>query len=814
MSDNEFIQDLVTKTVLTRRSFLQWSAVVGGAGALAASGLEFSQALAATRDVAPAVENAIWSACVVNCGSRCPLRLTVQDGTVVRVDVDNTGDDTFNAPQVRSCVRGHSVRQRIYNPDRLKYPMKRVGKRGEGKFEQITWEEAFKTVGDKLKELIAKYGNESIYLNYGTGTLGGTIATSWPPSATPVARLMNTVGGYLNHYGDYSAAQIESALPMTFGGAWVTNNSIEDIVNSKLMVYFGNNPGETRMSGGGMIHALQQFKEKSGAKLIIVDPRFTDTAITVADEWVPIRPGTDTAFIAGLAYVMITENLHDQAFLDKYTIGFDKEHMPAGYETEDSYKDYVLGTGKDKTAKTPEWAASITGIPADSIVRLAREMALTKPMYVTQGWGPQRSAIGENSSRAIPMLEILTGNVGIHGGGTGARESGFGIGVTGFPTLTNPVVTSISVFNWPDAITRATEMTALTDGVKGKDKLDVPIKFIWNYASNALINQHAEINKTAAMLQDESLVEMIVSIDVHMTPSAKFADIILPDTTNFEKDDFAVNGDTGSQGYAIFTSAAMEPMFETKHVYDICAGIAKELGVEDKFTEGKTVQDWLHWIVDETRKGNPDFPDYDTFKKMGIYKVSNPGDPYVAFADFRTDPEVHKLETPSGKIEIFSPALSDISKTWTLPEGDKITALPEFFDTWEGVRDPLRSKYPFQLISAHYKQRTHSTYGNVPWMIEAAPQEVWINPIDAAQRGIAHGDHVFVYNDRGRTRVMAKVTNRVMPGVAQLSEGAWYTPDANGVDQNGCVNVLTNYHPSPLAKGDPMHTMLVEIEKA
>ncbi len=813
MSDNEFLQDLVTQTVMSRRSFMKWSAVVGGAGSVVASGLEFSRALA-VRDTAPEVDDVIWSACVVNCGSRCPLRLSVKDGTVVRVDADNTGDDTFDAPQVRSCVRGHSVRQRIYNPDRLKYPMKRVGKRGEGKFEQISWEEAFKLVGDKLKELIGKYGNESIYLNYGTGTLGGTIATSWPPAATPVARLMNCVGGYLNHYGDYSAAQIESALPMTYGGAWVMNNSIEDIVNSKLLVYFGNNPGETRMSGGGMIHALQQFKQKSGAKLIIVDPRFTDTAIAVADEWVPIRPGTDPAFIAALAYVMISENLHDQEFLDKYTVGFDKEHMPAGYENEDSYKDYVMGTGADKTPKTPEWAAAITGIPAERIVQLAREMALTKPMYVTQGWGPQRSAIGENSSRAIPMLEILTGNVGIHGGGTGARESGFGIGVTGFPTLTNPVGTSISVFNWPDAITRPTEMTALTDGVKGKEKLDVPIKFIWNYASNTLINQHAEINKTAEMLQDESLVEMIVTIDVHMTPTARFSDILLPDTMNFEKDDIAVNGDTGSQGYAIFTSAAVGPMFETKHVYDICAGIANELGVEEQFTEGKTVQDWLHWIVEQTRAGNPNFPDYDSFKQMGIYKVSNTGEPYVAFADFRQDPEANPLQTPSGKIEIFSAQLSDISKTWTLPEGDRITALPEFFDTWEGVNDPLRSKYPLQLISAHYKQRTHSTYGNVPWMIEAAPQEVWLNPLDAQARGIAQGDYVYVYNDRGRTRVMVKVTNRIMPGVAQLSEGAWYTPDANGVDQNGCVNILTKYHPSPLAKGDPMHTNLVEIEKA
>ncbi|MCC7448145.1 MAG: molybdopterin-dependent oxidoreductase [Anaerolineae bacterium] len=819
MSSNELIDDLVTKAVMSRRSFMKWSAAVGGTAAVLASGLEPTLAAMTPTQAERAAtlataDEVIWNACVVNCGSRCPLRLTVKDGTIVRVDPDNTGNDEFGKHQVRSCVRGHSIRQRIYNPDRLKYPMKRVGKRGEGKFEKISWDEAFDLVANKLKELIAKYGNESIYLNYGTGTLGALVATSWPPSATPIARLMNCVGGYLNHYGDYSAAQIESALPYTFGSSWVMNNSVEDIANTKLIVYFGNNPGETRMSGGGLIYSLQHYKQVSGAKMIVVDPRYTDTAITAADEWIAIRPGTDAALVSALAYVMIKEEIYDKAFVDKYCVGFDKEHMPAGYEKEDSYKDYILGTGADKTPKTPEWAAALTGIPAARIVKLAREIALTKPCFITQGWGPQRQANGEQNSRAIPMLPILTGNVGIRGGSTGARESGFGIGMTAFPTLENPVKTALSVFNWPDAIVRAKEMTALTDGVQGKDKLDVPIKFIWNYASNTLINQHAQINHISKILQDESLVEMIVTVDVHMTPSAKFADILLPDTTNYEKTDIAQNGDTSSMGYAIFCSQAIKPMFEAKHVYEICQGIAKRLGVEDKFTEGRTVEDWLKYCIDKTRETNKDWPDYDTFKKMGIYKVTNPGDPYIAYEDFRKDPDKNKLPTPSGKIEIFSARLHDIGKTWKLPEGDVITGLPVYVPTWEGVSDPLRSKFPLQMITAHYKQRTHSTYGNVPWMKEAAPQEVWINPVDAQKRGIQHGDLVYVFNERGKTRVAAKVTARIMPGVVQLAEGAWYTPDANGVDQNGCPNILTKYHPSPLAKGDPMHTNLVEIEKA
>src|SRR5690606_21240013 len=155
----------------------------------------------------------------------------------------------------------------------------------------------------------------------------------------------------------------------------------------------------------------------SGAKMIVFDPRYSDTTVTAGDEWIPIRPGTDAALVNALAYVMITEGLHDQEFLDKYAIGFDKEHMPEGYENEDSYMDYILGTGKDGIAKTPAWAAPITGIPASKIVQLAREIALTKPVYVSQGWGPQRQANGEQTSRAIAMIPILTGNIGIVGGG-------------------------------------------------------------------------------------------------------------------------------------------------------------------------------------------------------------------------------------------------------------------------------------------------------------------------------------------------------------------------------------------------------------
>ena len=815
MAEQNFLKDVVTSTVMSRRSFVKWSSALGGSALLASEvaglpGGEYANNVLAEDDT-----EIFWSSCNVNCGSRCPLRLHVRDGVVVRVDVDNIGTDEYGTDQmqVRSCVRGRSIRQRLYNPDRLKYPMKRVGPRGSGEFERITWEEAFDIIADKLQSVIDEYGNEAVYINYATGALGGTVSKSWPPGSSPIARLMNLVGGYLNHYGTYSAAQIGAAGPYTYGSGFAAN-SIEDIVNSKLVVMFGNNPAGTRMSGGGIVYAMQQLKKQSNVKVIVVDPRHSDSVVSMADEWIPIHPGTDAALVNAIAYVLITEDMHDQDFLDKYCVGFDKEHMPEGYEDQDSYKDYILGTGEDATPKTPEWASEITGIPASKIIQLAREIGNAKPAYIMQGWGPQRQANGEQNSRAIFMLPILTGNIGIHGGNPGTREGSYGIGVAAFPTGKNPVETSISVFNWPDAILRGPEMTALKDGVVGKDKLDVPIKFFWNYAGNCLINQHSDTNATAKLLADESLCEMIVVIENHMTSSAKFADVLLPDITTWEQNDIAPGSRGGHLGYAIFASQAVAPMYECISVYEMCTEIANRLGVGDEFTEGRTQEEWLEYVVNQTRDSNPDFPEYDEFKQMGLYKVANQGEPEVAYKAFREDPEETPLATPSGLIEIFSPRLHEMSLTWELPEGEIISGLPMYAPTWEGVADPLRATYPLQMIGHHYKQRTHSTYGNSEWLKEAAPQEVWLNVLDADERGIQNGDLIQVFNDRGRIQLPAKVTPRIMPGVISVPQGAWYNPNSDGLDVGGCTNTLTAYRPSPLAKANPQHTNLVEVEKA
>lgn len=800
---------------ISRRTLVKTTAL--GGLALAAGGFPLPfipKSLAAQTSLPPSSpERIIWSACTVNCGSRCPLRMHVVDGEIRYVETDNTGDDNYDGlHQVRACLRGRSMRRRVYNPDRLKYPMKRVGKRGEGKFVRISWEEAFDTLAREMRRIIKTYGNEAIYLNYGTGTLGGTMTRSWPPGKTLIARLMNCCGGYLNHYGDYSTAQIAAGLNYTYGG-WAEGNSPSDIENSQLVVLFGNNPGETRMSGGGVTYYLEQAREKSNARMIIIDPRYTDTGAGREDEWIPIRPGTDAALVSGLAWVMITENLVDQAFLDTYCVGYDEKTLPAGAPANGHYKAYILGQGDDGIAKTPQWAAAITGIPAARIVKLAREIASAKPAFISQGWGPQRHSNGELVSRAIAMLPLLTGNVGIHGGNSGAREGAYAMPFERMPTLENPVQASISMFMWTDAIVRGPEMTALRDGVRSKAKLDVPIKMIWNYASNCLINQHSQINRTHEILQDDNLCELIVVIDNHMTSSAKYADLLLPDCTASEQMDFALDASCGNMDYVIFADQAISPRFECKTIYEMTSEIAKRLGVEQQFTEGRTQEEWLRHLYEQSRKALPELPDFDTFRQQGIFKKRDPDGHFVAYKAFRDDPQANPLSTPSGKIEIYSSQLAQIADSWTLEKGDVIHPLPVYSPGFEHYDDPLREKYPLQLTGFHYKARTHSTYGNVDVLKAACRQEMWMNPIDATPRGIISGDTVRIFNDRGEVRIEVKVTPRIIPGVVALGEGAWYDPDAQGIDHAGCINVLTTQRPSPLAKGNPSHSNLVEIEK-
>ncbi|WP_058910076.1 DMSO/selenate family reductase complex A subunit [Entomohabitans teleogrylli] len=800
---------------LSRRDMVKNGSRLGTAIALSgAVPLPFSSTVAAagtpTESASGAAREQIrHSACLVNCGSRCPLRVVVKDDVIVRIEPEPCLDEAvFGKHQIRPCLRGRSSRWRVYSPDRLKYPLKRVGKRGEGKFKRITWEEASKYIADELKRIINKYGNEAVYYNYQSGAYyhnQGT--TAWK-------RLLNLTGGYLRYYNTYSTAQISVATPYTFGE--YSASHFDQIRQSDLVVFFGMNLSETRMSGGGQVEELRRALEDSRAQVVIIDPRYTDSVVTGHAEWLPIRPTTDAALVSAIAWTLIDEKLIDEALVNRYCIGFDRSTLPESAPQNGSYKDYIMGTSGDQTPKTPEWAEAITGIAAARIRQLARQIANARACYIAQGWGPQRHANGEQSVRAINTLPLITGHFGLPGTNTGNWPYATKYGVPSLLDGNNPITTAIPCYLWTDAIANPDLITAKTHGLRGKDKLDVGIKCIVNQAGNTLLNQHGDINRTRTILEDDTHCEFILVIDNHMTPSAKFADILLPETSYLEAEDLVDNSyASGSHNYMIAMQPVVKPMWEVRSTYDMCADIAAHFGKREDYTEGRTQTEWIEKHYADVKTARPYLPAWSTAKEMGVIdQQSATPQQSIALADFRADPESHPLKTPSGKAEIYSARLEKLAREWVLPQGDKITALPEFCIARESHLDTsLSGKYPLQLSGFHTKGHTHSTYSNVRQLQEAVPDEIWINPIDARQRAISNGDRVQVYNDRGVVEIQCKVTNRIIPGVVAMPEGGWTKQNGSGVDIGGCINTLTSHLVSPLAKGNPQHTNLVEVRK-
>ena len=780
---------------LSRRDFLKWTSALG----LSINTGDISSIIASVESQTKPftlADKIIRTGCPAhNCGGRCLLKVFVKDDRIIRIEPHDSIED----PQLRACIRGRAYLRRQYHPDRLKYPLIRTGKRGAGEFRRVSWDEALDKIVSEIKRIKTKYGNHSIYVPYGTGSYNQLNGRQ------TAYRLFNFLGGSLGFYNSYSWAAISKTTPYVFGTN-ITGNQRQDWINSKYIIMWSWNPCEMR-DGTNSEYFLKKAKE-NGAKIICIDPRMSMSAVSLADEWIPIRPGTDAALMSAMAYVMIDENLYDKEFVDKYCIGFDKTQMPDGTENEESYSNYILGT-VDRIPKTPEWAEKITSIPKSTISRIAREFATTKPAMLYQGYGMQRRAFGETAVHGGCVLAAITGNIGISGGwasGIGLQAEDGGPKWNVFPTGTNPVKARIPSFLWTEAVLRGNRMTK-EDGLERIDKLDSNIKLIYAVASNALINQHANVNRTAKILKDESLVEFFVVHEQFMTPTAKFADVVLPVCTQFEMWGLEDGWKYGEE--VILMPKILDPPFETKSDYQICSEVADRFGLLNEYTEGRSEREWIEWSVEHYRKTwFPDIPELDKFEKSnkGVYSAPVE-EPKIAFKDFREDPLKNKLNTPSGKIELFSKELFEMNNP------DLIPPVPKYIEEWESPFREESNKYPLSVIGHHYMPRVHSTHDNNDWAREAFPQRVFINEIDADIRGIKSGDLVKIFNDRGTIIMKSRVTNKILPGVIDIPQGAWWEPDENGIDRRGNVNVLTSEKWTPLAFGNAQHTIMAQVEK-
>jgi len=722
-------------------------------------------------------EKVITTACASHCGGACILRVHTRDGVISRIETDNGKE-----PQLRACLRGRAYRQRVYDPDRLKFPMKRTGERGEGKFERISWSEALDTIVSELNRVRSTYGPSSLFF------VSGGADHMHLHSAAVIGDLLAMTGGYTPQWGIHSFEGGLFASLATYG-TLSSRNNLDDLLNSRLIVMWGMDP-TTTIHETNCSWYLVRAKE-SGARIISVDPRYTNSTATLAHRWIPIIPGTDAAMLVAMAYVIIRENLHHQDFLDTYTVGFD------------TFQDYVLGVD-DGIPKTPEWAEGITGVAADTIKNLAIEYATTSPAALIGGIAPGRTAYGEQYHRLIKVLAAMTANIGIHGGWAGRSFvprppfGSFDFKIGGLPRSVNPVESGVPprkdglpTLQGSDNSARI-HLSQIGDAIlKGRDGgYPADIKMLFAMHLNP-VNQEPNTNK---IVQAFKKLECIVVAEQCLTATAKFADILLPVSTYMERNDIVAQGAIPWYG---FVKKIIEPLYESKAPFEICQELATRLGVT-VYSE-KTEDEWLRAMIEESY-----IPDYETFKKEAKYMVGFP-EPYVAFKKQIEDPVDNPFPTSSGKIEIYSQRLAEMNDPGLPP-------IPKYIEPWESRNDSLAKKYPLQMVTTHFKRRAHSQFDRVPWLTELLPQALSINPADAEARGINNGDMVSIFNDRGKMVIPATVTERIMPGVVDLPQGAWYNPDEQGVDRGGCTNVLTRDTRSP-GGAFPYNTCLVQVQK-
>ena len=703
-------------------------------------------------------ETVVTSTCGHNCGGRCVVNAHVVDGRITRISTDARRWNPEHPP-LPACARGVGQIERTYHPDRLQYPMRRTGPRGSGQFERISWDEALDTVAREMLRIRSTHGNAAILDASRTGSQS---MLHGRPAAT---RFLYMFGGCTDLWSNMSAEAEVFSIRITYGQKAEYKSAGReptDYINSPLIIMWGWSPGDGTFGTGTMSYL--KWAKKNGTRIVCVDPRQTMTSRQLADEHIYIKPSTDTAALMAMTYVIITENLHDQAFCDRYVLGFDDAHLPPGAPAGASYKAYLLGEA-DGIAKTPEWAEPITGIPAATLRRLARAFGTTKPAALQTGYAPGRTTHGEQFHRAAYALCAITGNVGKVGGSSGTSNGATGRGaIKSLPAGKNPINARVASPLLADLLAR---------GKAGGYPAD--IKMIYS-AGGDLFNQAPNAAKMAASLDD---VEFIVGQDHFLTPTVRHADIVLPATTFWERNDVHVPW-AGAGHYAIFMKQAIAPMYDCRNDIDIFDELSRRVGINGY--NDKTEMQWLRELTASA------IDDFEQFAEQGVARFPKPEDA-VAFAREIRDPDNHPFSTPSGKIEIYSMVLAE------KPDPYGLGAMPPI-PVWQAppADDPA---HPLLLCTPKSRARTHSIHGNQPGLARVDPDTVWLHPVDAAARGIADGQKVRVFNSIGATVLPATVTDRIAPGVVSIKEGAWFTPDPDGIDTEGCANALTTDRASP-----------------
>lgn len=850
-------------TSLTRRNFLKWGAVAAGVTSLVGLASCSPSNEAGENGEAQVQEAGTWltGACMNNCScgsSRCLLKVYVEDGVPRKIRTDEEDEDTIEVPQRRACPRGRAQIGNMLSPARIKYPMKRKGwspdnpngeMRGKDEWERISWEEALDIIAKQMQKAYDTWGNRSI-LAAAYSDIGDTYFD-------PVICLLNAKGGAMHHeLGTVSLGSWPIPEMMMTGGMLAAPDSLA-IQESQLHFHFGNNWMANK--GGNTAHQLDAARA-AGGRVVIVEPWLNQTAQTIADEWVPIIPGTDTAFCLGMMYHQIENNLQNQEFLDKYCVGFDADHMPEGAPKEDNFKDYVLGT-YDGEPKTPEWAEAICGVPAETIRRLAEEIASTEKVDFFAGQSTTKIPAGEMFAQAFYTLAFMhgvgtpgnyAGWIGLHEGMSltpycMAGDSSDGFKANPVNPLTPPSLSSVPLFSeiedqnsW-EKIDYSELWQSILNGEYGRDSwpggkkpLDIHVIYAGGYENslNSVPNANAGIEVFRK-------VDFAWGANPFFDPTRQYCDVVLPVATWWEKGNLAWmnNSDT-----VYWADRIMEPLYESKPESYIAEELANRLGVDSKIVNTMTDAERTYaslsgamYMTDQATfayaplltvtqedidelgvDGTPQegIMTVSEFREKGFYKIQRSFDDAltnVPWAAFIADPDANPLPTTTGKFEIYSAALAATVNSLGFSTLSPI-AKWQIGDPEQG-QGTQTEEYPLLLWTPHSLRRAHTVNDNVTSLREAFPQECFMSTVDAEERGIKNGDIVLMTSPYGQVLRPAKVMPTIVPGAVALQDGAWIRIDEEtGIDLGGDPNILQ----APKSSGEASQSWtgtLVQVEK-
>ncbi|EOW0800607.1 TPA: trimethylamine-N-oxide reductase TorA [Vibrio parahaemolyticus] len=800
---------------ITRRSFLKGVATTSAASVIGPSLLASASANATESTGTWKVTGSHWGA----------FRAHIYAGKVQEIkplELDKNPTEMLNG-----------IKGIIYSPSRVRYPMVRLDwlkkhkysadTRGNNRFIRVTWDEALDLFYRELERVQKEYGPWALH----AGQTGWNQTGSFNNCTAHMQRAVGMHGNFITKVGDYSTGAGQTIMPYVLGSTevYAQGTSWSEILeNSDNIILWANDPVKNLQVGWNCethesFKYLAELKEKVAKgeiNVLSVDPVKNKTQRYLENDHLYINPMTDVAFMLAVAHVLYNENLYDKKFIDTYCLGFEE------------FIQYVQGKTKDKVEKTPEWAAAICGVKADKIREFAR-MLVSGRTQILMGWCIQRQEHGEQPYWAAAVVAAMVGQIGLPGGGIsyGHHYSSIGVPSTGFAgpggfprnldqgmkpkwdnNDFNGYSRTIPVARWIDCLLEPGKEINYNGG-----KVKLPDFKMMVISGCNPWHHHQDRNRMKKAFRK---LQTVVTIEFAWTATCRFSDIVLPACTQWERNDIDVYGSYSNKGL-IAMHRLVDPLFQSKPDFQIMSELTQRFGRREEYTRGMSEMEWIESLYNDCKKANEgkfEMPEFNEFWEKSVLDFGE-GKPWVRHADFRKDPELNPLGTPSGFIEITSRKIGRYGY-------EHCQEHPMWFEKSERSHGgPGSDKYPFWLQSCHPDKRLHSQMCEseefrATYAVQGR-EPVYINPIDAKAKGIKDGDLVRVFNGRGQLLAGAVLTDSYPRGVIRIEEGAWYGPlneKEGAICTYGDPNTLTqDIGSSELAQATSANTCIVDFEK-